>query len=388
MSTPTRSPAPSSPELERLRSGPAGDTPGTESPEDLAGRVQAQLEATIAAMSPDEIGDPREFRHALGMMLQATTRAARRRDRDPSRPLSPGDNQALEAVIRADGTRPTLLVRDDVVDAAHPLAGVWTDTFTATSAAMRDRCRAVGRIEPVNATASSFFGTGWVVDADAGLVLTNLHVVEAMWQRLSHLMPRTPRGFRVLDGAYINFAGESGRARSDRFRIVEATGSGIDGRGFRRLDAAVLKIEPTTDGQQFPPAIPVVADPDAPLGNLASFCVVGFPGPPAFTGGIHEGVDWNWVNTTLFGNRFGVKRLAPGNAHRPLGSLAGDERGWVFGHDLTTLGGSSGSPLIGWLDAEPAAFGLHFAGASLDTNCAHAVVACAEQLHAMGVPVR
>lgn len=386
----TTATAPSSPELDRLRAGRAGgfETRGTERPEDLAGRVQAQLEATFAGMPPDEVGDPREFRRALGMLLQATTRAARRRDDDPSGPMSRGDAQAFEAVIRADGTRPTLLVRDDVVDPAHPLAGTWSGTFAATRDTMRDRCRAIGRIEPMNATASSFFGTGWVVDAGAGLVVTNFHVVEAMWQRLSHLMPRMPGGFRVLDGAYINFAAESGRTRTDRFRIVEALTSGIDGPGFGRLDVAVLRVEPTGDGQELPPAIPVVADADGPVGNLASFCVVGFPGPPAYTGGVHEGVDWNWVSATLFGNRFGVKRLAPGNAHRPLGTLAHDGRHWVFGHDPTTLGGSSGSPLITWLDGEPAAFGLHFSGASLDTNCAHAVVACAEQLRGMGVPVR
>ena len=115
--------------------------------------------------------------------------------------------------------------------------------------------------------------------------------------------------------------------------------------------------------------------------------MVGFPGPPPFTTGVHEGVDWTWVNTTLFGNRYGVKRLAPGNAHKPLGSLQGDQRGWVFGHDPTTLGGSSGSPIFGWLDAAPAAFGLHFAGASVDTNCAHAFAACAEALQGIGVPV-
>jgi len=59
----------------------------------------------------------------------------------------------------------------------------------------------------------------------------------------------------------------------------------------------------------------------------------------------------------------------------------------VFGHDPTTLGGSSGSPVFNWLDAAPGSFGLHFAGASVDTNIAHAVAACATELRAIGVPV-
>jgi V8-like Glu-specific endopeptidase len=355
---------------------------------DVADRVEATLEQTLKRVPPDEIGDPREFRRALDLLLREAKRTARKLDDDPGAPLSRGEAIALEAVIRTDGTRPTLLVRDDAVDAEHPLARDWSQSLRDTQEPLRDRVRAVGRIEPANATARSFFGTGWVIDAGKGLVLTNLHVLEAMWRRLPHVMVRTATGFRILDGAFIDFAGESGRTRTDRFRVVEATASGIDGPGFARLDAAVLKVEPTRPDQEMPPAIPVVADSDGPRGNLPSLCVVGFPGPPAFTSGVHEGVDWGWVNATLFGNRFGVKRLAPGVAHRPLGSLDGDTRGWVFGHDPTTLGGSSGSPALAWLDNERGAFGLHFAGASVDTNCAHAFAASAEELRKIGVPVR
>jgi serine protease len=94
------------------------------------------------------------------------------------------------------------------------------------------------------------------------------------------------------------------------------------------------------------------------------------------------------VNTTLFGNRYGVKRLAPGTVHRSLGSFDDDPRGWVFGHDSTTLGGNSGSPVLNWLDAKPGGFGIHFAGRSVDTNVAHAISACADELRAIRVPVR
>jgi V8-like Glu-specific endopeptidase len=295
----------------------------------------------------------------------------------------------MEAVIRTDGTRPSLLVRHDAVDPGHPLAGAWRDTLTGVRDTLRSRLLAIGRVEPANATARNFFGTGWVVDSAAGLVLTNLHVLEAMWRTLRHMMERTRSGFRMLgDAAFIDFAGESGSTHVNRWRAVEATPSGVDGPGFARLDAAVLRVEPTGDSNgELPGAIPVVADVDGPRGNLASCCVVGFPGAPRYSGGMHEGVDWGWVNSTLFGNRFGVKRLAPGIAHRPLGSFTEDPQRWIFGHDLTTLGGNSGSPVLSWLDAEPASFGLHFAGANMETNIAHAVVACADQLRAVGVPV-
>jgi hypothetical protein len=357
--------------------------------EDVIGRLENALISTLYRMPPDEVDDPDAFRGAAKILLAETARTARKLDADPQADLTLGDLEIIEAVIRTDGTRPSLPVRNDAVDPQHPLAGRWCDNIADTQDALRNPLRAVGRVEPVNATAHSFFGTGWVVDHEAGLVLTNLHVVESMWHTLRHLMERTDNGFRLFgDAAFVDFAGESGSTRINRWRVVEGTPSPVDGPKLARLDVAVLKVEPTSDAEDdLPKAIPVVPDSDGPRGNLGSFCVVGFPAPPRFTTGVHQGVNWNWVTSTLFGNRFGVKRLAPGIVHRPLGSVPEDHRHWVFGHDATTLGGNSGSPLVSWLDPQPGSFGLHFGGMNVDTNLAHAVAACGEHLRALGVPI-
>ena len=219
-------------------------------------------------------------------------------------------------------------------------------------------------MEPTHPSGSDFFGTCWVVDHRNGLVVTNRHVLVAMVERLPHAVARRSTGFRVFDGAFVDFAAESGSADVRRYRVVEATPSQVNGTNFARLDAAVLRIEPLPDGpQDVPDALTVSADPDGPLGRLASYCIVGYPAQPVYESGTIEGVDWAWVTRTLFGNVYGVKRLAPGMTHRPLGSLPGDKRRWVFGHDATTLGGNSGSPALAWTDS---AFGLHFAGRSID----------------------
>lgn len=362
---------------EAMSRGPGAD--------DVTGRLESALSAQ--ARPDDEVGDPLEYQRALDTLLWATRGAARKLDADPAAPLTPTEAMVFEAVIRTDGSRPSLQVRADAVDANHPTAGDWSGTLAQTQERLRGPIAAVGRVEPANPSGRNFFGTCWVVDAGAGLALTNRHVVEAIWRRIQLRMQRTERGFRILDGAFVDFVGESGSGRTHRFKVVEAVVPTDDGPGFERLDASVLKLEPIGAGG-LPPAVTVRADPDGPAGNLFSFCVVGFPGPPAFLGGVHEGVDWTWVNTTLFGNRYGVKRLAPGTAHRPLGSFDDDPHRWVFGHDPTTLGGNSGSPLLNWLDPEPGGFGLHFAGASVDTNIAHGIGACAEQLRALGVPVQ
>ena len=350
-----------------------------------AAEVTGRVEQAARHLAERQDVDDRDFRQALDLWLRTTDRAARRLDNNPDAPLPPDEVYALEAVVRADGTRPSLLVRSGVVDPVQPLAAGWTGQLAAAGDRLTRAVAAIGRVEPTHPSGSDFFGTCWVVDDRNGLVLTNRHVLDAMVERLPHAVARTTAGFRVFDGAFVDFAAESGSADVRRYRIVEATPSQVNGTDFARLDAAVLRIEPLPDGpQDVPDALTVSADPDGPLGRLASHCIVGYPAQPLYESGTIEGVDWAWVTRTLFGNVYGVKRLAPGMTHRPLGSLPGDKRRWVFGHDATTLGGNSGSPALAWTDS---AFGLHFAGRSIDTNCAHAVSAITTELRALGVPI-
>ena len=374
---------------ERSRADQTGVTlesvPHEEAAPPGAAEVTGRVEQAARHMAERQDVDDRDFRRALDLWLRTTNRAARRLDDNPDAPLPPDEVYALEAVVRADGTRPSLLVRNGVVNPVQPLAAGWTGQLTAAGDELTRAVAAIGRVEPTHPNGSDFFGTCWVVDHRNGLALTNRHVLDDIVQRLPHARTRTGTGFRVFDGAFVDFAAESGSANVRRYRVVEATPSQVNGTNFARLDAAVLRIEPLPDGpQDVPDALTVSADPDGPLGRLASYCIVGYPAQPVYASGTIEGVDWAWVTRTLFGNVYGVKRLAPGMTHRPLGSLPGDKRRWVFGHDATTLGGNSGSPALAWTDS---AFGLHFAGRSIDTNCAHAVSAITTELRALGVPI-
>jgi trypsin-like peptidase len=374
---------------ERSRAEQAGVTlesvPVEEAAPPGAAEVTGRVEQAARHMAERQDVDDRDFRRALDLWLRTTDRATRRLDNNPHAPLPPDEVYALEAVVRADGTRPSLLVRNATVDPRQPLAGAWTEQLTAAGDQLTRAVAATGRIEPAHPSGNDFFGTCWVVDHRTGLVLTNRHVLQFMVERLGHAVARTTTGFRVFDGAFVDFAAESGSADVRRYRVVEATPSQVNGTNFARLDAAVLRIEPLPDGpQDVPDALTVSADPDGPLGRLGSYCIVGYPAQPVYESGTVEGVDWAWVTRTLFGNVYGVKRLAPGMTHRPVGSLPRDKRRWVFGHDATTLGGNSGSPALAWTGS---AFGLHFAGRSIDTNCAHAVSAITTELRALGVPI-
>lgn len=367
-----------------LESVPTDETAPPRSAE-VTGRVEAAAQRRLA--SGVDV-DARDFRAALDVLLRTTQRATSRLDDDPEAPLDAEELAALETVVRTDGTRPSLLVRDgepDPVDPDDPLASQWINDLSGAGEPLRRAIDAIGRVEPDGATGSSFFGTCWVVDHEAGLALTNLHVLHAMRKRLPHAIARSGSGFRVFDGAFVDFRAESDSTDTHRFQVVEAFPSGVEGQDFARLDAAVLRLAPLPGGPtELPAAITVSTSPNGPLGRFDSCCIVGYPGRPANTTGTVDGVDWDWVNRSLFGRLYGVKRLAPGVAHRPLGSMTGDVRRWVFGHDATTLGGNSGSPVLAWDDTS---FGLHFAGITMDTNCAHGISAIASRLAELGVPL-
>jgi hypothetical protein len=120
----------------------------------------------------------------------------------------------LEAVVRTDDTRPTLLVRDGAVDPNHPLAGDWACSWPRRNRPCgRGSAQSVGssRQTRLRITLRQRLGGG---RAGAGLVLTNLHVVEAMWRRLFHTMARTVTGFRILDSVLANSDGPGTSLRS------------------------------------------------------------------------------------------------------------------------------------------------------------------------------
>lgn len=360
------------------------ETPEAPRTDDVLHRVDRVMRNTPV----DEQTNPDDYRRALALFLGCAERTLRKRDVNPGATLGTDEQLVLEAVVRTDGTRPTLLVRNDRINPDHPMAGAWRDTLSAVKDSVAPRAAAIGRVEPSYGSPTRFFGTGCLVDA-SGIVLTNLHVLHAMLKSIPNAIIQTGSSFRVLPGgAYVDFNGEDGTLKKNRFRVVEATPSGIDGPMYERLDIAVLRIEPVDSSSIMPCAIPVVADLAGPTGAMSSFCVIGFPGRPDIPSGMSNGIDWDWVTQTLFGNRFGVKRLAPGIAHKPLGQISEDKRKWVFGHDATTLGGSSGSPVLAWRDKGFDAFGIHFAGATVEKNLAHAFAQSVEPLKKLGVPIR
>ncbi|MDE8652511.1 hypothetical protein [Novosphingobium album (ex Liu et al. 2023)] len=302
----------------------------------------------------------------------------------------PHDGVVAEAVIIADGTRPSFLLCDGKVDPADPFLGTWGgEVATARTAGIDRLAGAVGRIQPQSGHARNFIGTGTLVSADAGdgtgLILTNMHVIEEARSTFGIAMTPVGDALRIDGHMEIDFVGEACSLGRNRFRIVEARYPAGAGRIFTGIDAAVATIVPIDETSRFPVPTPALSTlPAYATGGLTSLATIGFPAAPGF----HDDpeVDWNFVIGTLFGNKFGLKRLAPGLFTQPLGSHPEDIGHRAIGHDATTFGGASGSLVVAWLDADTPGFALHFGGQTSASNYAVAFAVERTALEAIGVP--
>jgi hypothetical protein len=283
----------------------------------------------------------------------------------------------LETLVRLTG-RPALRVRGSAVDVADPRAEDWRDQLflVGQDADFKRHLNAVGRID----IDGIHVGTGYVVGD--GIVLTNRHVL----QTFASPVPRrnNPTSWLLQsDDVTIDFAEEPGSASAtSRFRILSVIGAGQreildDVIDFERLDAALLQVETTNASGA---ALPPPADLLQGLANAdrnRTVLVVGYPARPQSLPSGPDGEISQEVAarlSALFGADYGTKYLSPGRILLAPGQHAGDAARWTVSHDATTLGGNSGSAVIG-IDAPFGAVGLHFGGQWLTENYAHSLAA-------------
>jgi len=298
---------------------------------------------------------------------------------EPSAQFTLGEHIGLEAVILTNGERPSLFVRDGFVDLKAPDIGNWDEDLGRAKNGIRKVTASVGRIDvPVKPW---FAGTCFVIAQ--GLVLTNRHVLEEI-------------AIQAADGAWklnwpdattANFAGEDGVNVATKFKVTGVAFAGPDAINrtidFAHLDMAILQVDPASNqGIAFPEPVTFETDISQPKARRDLY-VVGFPGEPRawlFGGKPPVGHETAQVISTLFNNKFGVKRLAPGIVKAGPGEVAGDGKNWICTHDASTLGGNSGSCIADLSGDGFRIVALHFAGANRDQNWAHAAARLHEQL--------
>jgi hypothetical protein len=356
--------------------------------------VLHNIDGVMRQMPESEIGDPQAFRQALEVLYRHGEPALRKIadvGAGPAHGVTPDEVSALEAVVIADGSRPSFLLKNGRPPTSHPFLKDWADDVATFSDHVHQAAQAIARVQPTGGHASLFLGTASLVDRGQMLALTNYHVLDDARVKLGIPMTQSGQTVTVHGGLEIDFVGEADNLATNRFKIVEAMLPNGYGRGFGHLDAAVLRIEPANDRSELPPAaVPLSAEAGYVTGEadrLMSLCTIGYPGRPPKESGTTGEVDWSFITAALFGNRFGFKRMAPGKFSKSLGSDDRDGLEIVFSHDATTFGGSSGTLVLAWRDKGPPAFGLHFAGTLSKANHAISLGKSAEALRAVGVPV-
>jgi serine protease len=359
------------------------------------GELQARLDDVVQRMPEHEIKDKIAFERAV-QLLREHGAAGLGKLPDPAATLHPAELGALEAVIKADGSRPSLLVRGGWIQEEHPLIGGWSGDLVFG----RDELKAVtamcGRIQPNGGHASRYCGTGTLIDPAGPWILSNYHVLAQALRAFPIPAIRTANGMTFARGLEIDFVAEADSLAANRWTIVEAVLPDRAGEGFGFVDAVLFRLGRPLDDKPLPKGGPAAPYERAKLSGAISylngqrpiFATVGFPARPLHTIGTADGIDWGWVVEQLFGGAFGVKRLAPGLFYRGLGSREDDRMTkYAFGHDATTLRGASGSLLYAFKDAETPAFGLHFAGYNNDSNYAVAIPVLHDAFRLRDVPL-
>jgi endonuclease G len=237
-----------------------------------------------------------------------------------------------EAIILSEG-RPSLLIRDGRFD--EPTLQVWKQRLEPHRPVLERVIPSVGRVEVVGHPDYAWLGTAWVVDDR--VVITNRHVA-ALFSR-SH-----GRGFRFVKnplgatiGARINFRAE--HEHPDPLEIAVDRVLYLSEVDPEQPDLAFLRLR--THDPLPPPLSLASQDPEAGM-------AVALIGHPAL-----DTRNAELAMSRIFQNIFDVKRLSPGY-------VMGNLQPHLFGHDCTSLGGSSGSPIVRVETGE--VVGLHVSG--------------------------
>lgn len=251
----------------------------------------------------------------------------------------------LEAIVRATN-RPPLIVKNDVVQDKASLIGIFAAGIDAKVAAVEHLLPSIGRIEFVSHD-MDWGGTGWVIEKEADgrmLIVTNRHVAKLVARR-------THRGDGVFMfgpgnaryGAAIDFVEElDAQPDPERVLRIEAFTYIADDAA---ADVALARISVPEAGAAGPAISPLPRATDDG-GDQELVAVVGYPAADPFRNDPTE-------MHRYFKGLYDVKRFAPGVLRVQGGPT-------VLGHDCTTLGGNSGSPLISLESGK--VIGLHFAG--------------------------
>ena len=304
-------------------------------------RTEMGDDPALTELAEKTLSDGREGLELIGGQREAA-------EADPGR-IEAG----LEVIVRTDGSRPAFLVRGDFIVPDSSPPGIWTELLTDVTRenAIRAVLGSVGRVD-ITHPMFPFAGTGWLIAPD--LIATNRHVAQLF---VDFANPDGPRLKTELEPR-IDFGHEfKGRDSVNPRRITEMVFSGARpvppvGIDHSVLDLTIFRIAPAgSGGGQQPLALGIAPHLATPQTQVF---IAGYPGRPA-PDALDSVSETDRVLKLLFDKLWGFKRLAPGEIMPPtIGTR-------TLNHDASTLGGNSGSLVMG-LDSIPAVTGIHYGG--------------------------
>ena len=243
------------------------------------------------------------------------------------------EGTGLEAIVLAFG-RPTLLIQDNTF--AVPELPEWRLRLEPVRTGIDRIIPSIGRIEIKRLPDDMHLGTGWLLTED--IIVTNRHVAAFFSNGSGRTATMAKDPFDRNLKAQIDFREEHARSEAVEHEVVEIVW--VEQFDPNLPDMALLKIK---RNNFLPPPIELLAT--LPKPDEAVIAVIGYPA-------------WDYRNDAsvmarIFGDIYGVKRLAPG-------FVTGADENFIFQHDCTTLGGNSGSVIIDTTTGK--AVGLHYAG--------------------------
>ncbi len=270
----------------------------------------------------------------------------------------------LEKIIR-DIDRPSLLVqRGTFLPTTLP---TWRAVLENARPRLERAIAGVGRVEVEYHGRRVMLGTAWLVAP--GVVVTNRHVaVEFARYGAGGTFPLRTDPLRRPLQVFVDFKREQGQSAMLQFRVEQVVH--IEPDDDVSPDIALLRISEKAVNAAVAAPPPLVLSSAAPIESQLVACL-GYPAR-----------DPDEINQVAmqqyFQGQYEVKRLAPGVVI-PAASAA-----WAFAHDASTLGGSSGSPLVDLIDGT--VVGLHFSGISGKANFAVRASAVADLLARLKIP--
>lgn len=264
-------------------------------------------------------------------ILRKGLKAAKKvRDQGADAKLTKDDSLGLEAVILAVG-RPAILVQDNSFPEPPP---GW-EALEQNRAAIEEILPSVGRIDIIVNKERFQLGTGFLVGKN--IVMTNRHVAMSFAKK-----EKKAWALWETRKASIDWYREDERPKSAEFRVKRVIGI----HEHKDIDLALLEIEPKPVKGKL--VLPDVLRVSAKASKKKEqVYAVGYPKVD------NSGDTPAAVLQNIFGGKFGVKRLQPGENDGAINPR-------IFSHDCSTLGGNSGSCVVS-LETHKV-IGLHFRG--------------------------